>query len=271
VEYVVSLGDGNSTGLVSNYAIHLTGRANAEVREGNWTYQAGVPVAAGDVLRIAVAKGQVLYMKNGVAFYTSPNAPTSHYPLRAFASLWSLGATVSNTRIATAASVSQPVAWTNITNVIATLQKTGGCNGCHDAGGVSVEEIASGDGYMEFPVTSTKANYVVSLGYGNSTGLVSNYAIHLTGTANAEVREGNWTYQGGVPVAAGDVLRIAVVNGQVLYMKNGVAFHTSPHAPTYLYPLRGFASLWSTGAAVSNATASGKLSMGALPNTFGMP
>jgi hypothetical protein len=109
------------------------------------------------------------------------------------------------------------------------------------------------------------------LGYGNSTGLVSTYAIHLTGTANAEVREGNWTYQAGVPVTAGDVLRIAVVNGQVTYVKNGVPFHTSPHAPTYLYPLRGFASLWSMGAAVSNATASGKLSMGRLPDMFIMP
>lgn len=54
----------------------------------------------GDVFRIAVVDGQVQYSKNGTVFYISP-APmaTSQYPLAAFASLWSFGATVGNAQL----------------------------------------------------------------------------------------------------------------------------------------------------------------------------
>src|SRR5882724_10871113 len=45
------------------------------------------------------------------------------------------------------------VFWTSTVNVTATgnsIQKTGGCDGCADAGAVSLQSIASGDGYVEF-------------------------------------------------------------------------------------------------------------------------
>src|SRR5687767_3859239 len=52
----------------------------------------------------------------------------------------------------------QDVIWTDLVNVTATgnsLQKTGGCDGCQDAGALSQQKIISGSGYLEFTVSET--------------------------------------------------------------------------------------------------------------------
>ncbi|HTD45721.1 MAG TPA: hypothetical protein VK881_00475, partial [bacterium] len=141
----------------------------------------------------------------------------------------------------------QSVVWTDIVNAVAVgnaLEQTGECV----SGGLSTQQIA-GNGYVEFPVSDPTGDYIVSLGDG--TDLMGHWAVHIAGFT-AEVREGNWTLKAHIPAAAGDVFRIAVVNGQVQYMKNRVVFYASATLPQR-FPLNAKATLWSFGATVANA------------------
>ncbi len=65
----------------------------AEVRELG-TYRSDTPFVSGDRFTVSVENGQVVYYKNGTAFYRSLVAPA--YPLTADATLFDLGATVTN-------------------------------------------------------------------------------------------------------------------------------------------------------------------------------
>jgi hypothetical protein len=225
----------------------------AEVRE-NGQYRWDVPVITGDVLRISVDSGAVKYAKNGVTFYTSQMAAS--YPLRADTALTSFGATLNNVKIAGSASAPsgpQAVAWTNRINVTATgnsLKKTSGCDGCADAGAVSQQQIASGNGYMEFTVSET--GLVRFVGFNNSNAGTSTteipFAFKLV-SGYAEARE-RGQYRSDVPVVTGDVLRISVQSGVVKYAKNGVVFYTSSAAPSY--PLMVDTALTSLNATVNN-------------------
>jgi hypothetical protein len=153
-----------------------------------------------------------------------------------------------------ASSGPQKVVWTNLVNLTATgnsLQKTGGCDGCEDAGAISQEQIGSGDGYLEFTVSETNLIRFVGLN-NNSAGTSSAeipFAFKLS-SGYAEVRE-KGQYLSDTPVVTGDVLRIAVKSGVVQYSKNGAAFYTSTVAPTY--PLRADTSFSSANGTISDA------------------
>jgi hypothetical protein len=132
-----------------------------------------------------------------------------------------------------------------------TLQKTGGCDGCQDAGAVSEQQIAAGNGYLEFTVMNRNLVRYVGLN-DNSTGTGSAeipFAFKLTGSY-AEVREYG-RYRWDIAVIDGDVLRIAVEAGMVRYLKNGTVFYTSDNAARY--PLRADTALSSAGASVNKA------------------
>src|SRR5262245_36368871 len=76
------------------------------------------------------------------------------------AGLLSLGA------LSAAMSAQQYVDWTNNVNVTIrgnSLQKSGGCEGCDDAGAVSRQAIRSGDGYVEFGVGEVNTFWVAGL------------------------------------------------------------------------------------------------------------
>src|SRR5947207_1204094 len=77
-------GNPGTSGAEIKFAFDIL-RGGAAVRESG-VYRTDVPVAAGDVLRIAVVGGAVKYSKNGTIFYTSSVAPT--YPLLIDTSLW---------------------------------------------------------------------------------------------------------------------------------------------------------------------------------------
>jgi len=68
----------------------------AEVRE-NGAWRVDISISTGDVLSIRVVGGQVTYARNGNVFYTSTAVPT--YPLRAYATLFSMNSTVSDARM----------------------------------------------------------------------------------------------------------------------------------------------------------------------------
>ena len=149
-----------------------------------------------------------------------------------------------------------PVVWTSVVNAAVTggtLTKNAGCDGCFDAGGVSQQTIASGNGSVEFKVPS--GVYVAA---GLSTG--------NTGTTAQEIKWGLWFYPGtpgsvevresGVykwdwPNVAGATHKVAVENGAVKYYLNGTLKYTSTVAPTY--PLLLDAALGSGTAAVQTA------------------
>jgi hypothetical protein len=170
--------------------------------------------------------------------------------------LTSFGATLNNVKIAGSASAPsgpQAVAWTNRINVTATgnsLKKTSGCDGCADAGAVSQQQIASGNGYMEFTVSET--GLVRFVGFNNSNAGTSTteipFAFKLV-SGYAEARE-RGQYRSDVPVVTGDVLRISVQSGVVKYAKNGVVFYTSSAAPSY--PLMVDTALTSLNATINN-------------------
>lgn len=148
----------------------------------------------------------------------------------------------------------ESVVWTSVVNATVnggSLQKTGGCDGCDDAGAVSDQTISSGDGYFEFTASETGNLRYAGLSHGNSgTGLTDiDFAISLT-AGNAEVRE-NGVYQADTPFATGDTLRVAVVGGAVEYSKNGVVFYTSSATPSY--PLLADTSLLDLGSTITDA------------------
>lgn len=146
------------------------------------------------------------------------------------------------------------VVWTSLVNATASsgsLQKTGGCDGCPDAGAISQQQIASGNGAVSFTATETSTLRIVGLSHGNTdTGFSDvDFGIRL-GPGYAEVRE-NGVYRADTPIAAGDRFKVAVEAGVVKYYKNGVRFYTSAKAPTY--PLLVDSSLLGAGATVTNA------------------
>jgi VCBS repeat protein/purple acid phosphatase-like protein len=151
----------------------------------------------------------------------------------------------------------QDVLWTSVVNATATdnsLQKTSGCDGCDDAGGLSQQQIASGDGYLEFTASETTSlRYAgLSQGTGGTSAAAINFAIRLQ-SGIAEVEESG-VYRTDTTFVTGDVFRIAVEAGTVNYYKNGNFFYRSGALP--VYPLQVDASLLDLGSAISNAVIS---------------
>ena len=153
----------------------------------------------------------------------------------------------------------QNVIWTNVVNATATgntLQKNSGCDGCADAGATSQQNIASGDGYMEFTVGALAGQRFAGLSNGNSgAGFTEiDFAFRLwgnSGPGNLDVQE-NGTYRFvGATYVVGDVLRVAVESGVVKYYKNGALLYTSTVAP--VYPLQVDTSLLTANSAVNSA------------------
>ncbi len=116
-------------------------------------------------------------------------------------------------------------------SVVTVLQKSSGCDGCPDAGAVSTQQIASGDGYMEFTAAETKTLRFVGSAAATpgQPEPPSTFAFRLQ-NGIADVREGG-LYRADVPIVANDVLRVQVSGGTVSYEKNGTTFYTSAKTP----------------------------------------
>ena len=140
------------------------------------------------------------------------------------------------------------------------LTKAGGCNGCADAGGSSVQRIAAGDG-----TSSSRRPRSTTLRFvGISTTRSHDYpafpwSIKLGSGGVAEVRESN-VYRAETAFVPNDVFRIAIVSGRVRYSKNGApAFYTSEILPSY--PVYAVASLLTASATFGNAMIGGSASL----------
>jgi hypothetical protein len=155
------------------------------------------------------------------------------------------------------AQAQQYVDWTSQTNVAVSgnsLQKTGGCDGCDDAGAVSRQMIRAGDGYAEFTVTDPYSFWVAGLSRAGASPRFNDidFAFRFNGNGRADVLE-NGAYQGSGDTEArvGDVFRVGVFNGRVQYTKNGQILYESQRSPSY--PLVFETSLGSRGARLSEA------------------
>src|SRR5262245_4839327 len=148
------------------------------------------------------------------------------------------------------------VAWTSLVNTTVSgdvVQKTAGCNGCQDAGAISAQEIASGDGYIEFTVGEANTLFAAGLSHGNggTTYADIDFAFRFNGAGSADVLE-NGIYVGGDTLyAAGDVFRVALAGGKVRYSRNGVVVLERTKALQYPYLLD--ASLLTVGATIRHA------------------
>jgi len=261
----LNAGNGGTTVADIDFGLMLWPGGGVDVREGG-VYRTETTSVVGDVFRIALDNGVVTYAKNANVFYQSAVAAT--YPLAVDTSFLSRNGTASNVRIGYAGGTSgggsggstpsssgvQGVSWTSLVNVTAngnSLEKTGGCDGCQDAGAVSSQQIGSAGGYVEFTITETATQRAVGLNAGNDGTTVADidFGLTLWPGGGIDVREGG-VYRTESTSVVGDVFRITVSGGVVTYAKNESVFYQSAVAPTY--PLVADTSLLSPNATASN-------------------
>lgn len=151
----------------------------------------------------------------------------------------------------------QPVRWADPENATVngnSLEKTSGCDGCADAGAISLQHISSVDGYVEFTATGAAAVRWIGLTHVFSYTSPPDFALRLQ-DGDAEVRESG-VYKADTPFVSGDIFRITVQSGVITYSKNGTAFYS--HSVTILYSqLLVGAILQSLNSTVTNALVSG--------------
>jgi hypothetical protein len=158
--------------------------------------------------------------------------------------------TVANT-VASAPGPPRNVIWTNRVNATAsgsTLKKTGGCDGCSDAGAVS-KQVLPANGYVQFAASETSSLRYLGLAADTTvtpSGSIP-FAFALQPGGVAEIRE-RGVYRADTSFAPGDVLRISVLQGIVTYAKNGAVIYQSALSPPSA--LRVHASLLSQSATV---------------------
>lgn len=144
------------------------------------------------------------------------------------------------------------VTWTNTVGVSASgnnLTKTGATG--WNAGAVSSQSIASGNGYVEFTASETASNRFCGLSNGDSDQSFYDidFGLYLTGGGVAIYESGTLRGSFGA-FSTGDVFQVKVEGGVVKYVKNGTVIYTSGVSPTY--PLLVDTSMYDTGSTISN-------------------
>ena len=239
------------------FAFYVQGGGWVEVRESG-AYRTDTRVAAGDRLRITLGNEGVVYAINDTPFYTGGPPPTS--PLVFQAQLAHRGASIAEVSLTSGTSPPpppdgpNPVVWgqsANVAIVDGSVRKVDGCDGCFDAFAVADPAIVGGAGSVAFTVTDPSRLLVAGLAarFEGTTPAGVDYGIFIQGGGWAEVREAG-AYRADVPIAAGDVIRIEAVDGEIRYARNDVVFYTST-VPN-LDPLMFVVLLATPGAELSN-------------------
>jgi PA-IL-like protein len=141
------------------------------------------------------------------------------------------------------------VSWMSTRNIVINgdvMQKTGGCQGCEDAGAIS-QQMLSGDGYVQFVPGETNTFWYAGLTRRGDAAQHADmdFAFRFNGAGHADVIEGG-AYKGGdTSYAPGDLFRIAIAGGRVQYVKNGAVVYESQQQPRF--PLRLALSLGTVG------------------------
>jgi Calx-beta domain len=151
-----------------------------------------------------------------------------------------------------------PVVWTSLVGVSPAgnkLTKTGATG--WNAGAISSQSLASGDGSIEVTAGETNTNRMFGLSNGDTNQAYADIDFALYTRANKSlvvyekgtIRGSFGTYK------TGDKLAVAVESGVVKYERNGVVFFKSKIVP--VYPLLVDTSLYTTGATFTQAALSG--------------
>src|SRR3989344_8453740 len=166
----LSKGDPNQDYKQINFALGLNASGQIYISENTvLKYGPAGSYVPGDIFKVAVESGVVKYYKNGTIFYTSSQVPS--YPLLFDTSLHHTGTTVTNAKIF---SNTQNVNWTSVVGINVNgnnLTKTA-VNNWGNGGASSVQQIISGDGYVEF--STNEINTAKVGGLSNGVGDLSN-------------------------------------------------------------------------------------------------
>jgi hypothetical protein len=145
------------------------------------------------------------------------------------------------------------VVWTALVGASAdfgSLTKTAATN--LNSGAVSVQQLPSGDGYVEVTASETNTYRMFGLSNGNANTSYQDIDFGLDmATTTLYVFEKGANRGSFGPYATGDRLRVAVVGGVVKYSRNGTVFYTSTQAPSY--PLLVDTWLYTMGATIKDA------------------
>ncbi len=160
----------------------------------------------------------------------------------------------------------QNVVWTSLTNTQSSgndLTKNSGGNGWN-ADARSQQELTSGDGYVEMSVASGETETNRILGLTNTDPDANRnsirFGLYLADGGRLFIRElGSNVFTSGT-YTGGDVLRVEISGGSVLYKRNGSTFHTSALSP--VYPMFVDTSLHTVGASFEDVKVSGTISGG---------
>src|SRR5262249_26881037 len=161
----------------------------------------------GDRFRVSVESHVVRYWKNGVLLYTSMTPPA--YALRAGASLYNLGATVSSAALGGTLAFDTPtwVAPVGVTTTGNQIVKNGAAG--WNAGVASGQVISASERYVEFTAAETNTSRICGLGQRQSAVSYDDveFGILLTSVHSIAIYESG-SYIGGFgEYAAGDLFR----------------------------------------------------------------
>ncbi|MBC8028532.1 MAG: RHS repeat-associated core domain-containing protein [Pyrinomonadaceae bacterium] len=160
----------------------------------------------------------------------------------------------------TGAGTTENVAWTNVVGATVSgnsLTKTA-ATAWGNAGAASTRSIVSGDGYVEFSVTSLYTGMVaLSQTDANQDYTTMEFALLPNSDGNLYVFESGANRGVVSTYTTADRFRVAVEGGVVKYRKNGTLVYTSTVAPTF--PLLVDAGLYHNGGTQSNVVISGNL------------
>jgi hypothetical protein len=215
-----------------------------------------VTYSTGDRLRVAVVGSQVQYSKNGTVIRTI--SPTITYPLMANAQFFSPQATLKNAVVSP--SFANLVKWmgssltgVSVGNVAGNNVSKSATTNAWDAGAVSIQQIESGNGYVELMVTETNKarGFGLSHVHGQNTYVDIQFGFQLGADGNLYRFESGSYPALNQSYATGDRLRVAIVGSDIKYYKNGTLLHTLS-APTLSYPYMANAQFFNTQATLQN-------------------
>ncbi len=253
---MVGLSTGNWSPDFTHLAFGIYLGADAHV----YVYESGVFIgqfgtySTGDRVDVAVVGGAVVYRKNGVVLYNQrePAAAAVDRRRGALRLRGDAGQRHHRRHAQRGPAAVEPVTWSSSLDALASGNDLSclDCSTWGHATGVSAQELASGDGYVEFTVTNTTSIRMAGLGVAPWTPVVGSpsirYALELAGGSGLSVWESG-AFVTTVPgYAAGDILRVGVENGQVVYRKNGALLYRSKSGPA-VYPLQMQADLYNGG------------------------
>ena len=128
--------------------------------------------------------------------------------------------------------VREPVAWSQLTNVEATgnnLNKIQGGNSWN--GSAYSHNTVSNNGYAETVIAQTGRDRVFGLSNTNQSILNEQFMFYMRGDNGLRIRESGTERGAFGSITNGDVLRIAVEQGEVKYYRNGDLLYVSQVAP----------------------------------------